>query len=86
MFEHLRDAVLISLFDVRDGYWICPISKESMPLTAFQSECGEWMWKCLPQGMSCSGPYYQAWLGRLSRRSPPVLGRYTLRERTHLNT
>eukprot|EP01048_Picozoa_sp_COSAG05_P034762 COSAG05_NODE_14710_length_389_cov_3.213793_1_plen_129_part_11 len=38
MCEHLRNAVLISLFDVRDGHWICPISKESMPLTAFQSE------------------------------------------------
>jgi hypothetical protein len=68
LFEYLRDAVAISLFDVRDGYWNCPLHEESQALTAFQSEAGEWMWKCLPQGLSCAGPFFQAWIVRIFRK------------------
>jgi hypothetical protein len=37
---------------VKEGYWACPLDESSIPLTAFQSECGAWVWKCLPQGLS----------------------------------
>ena len=70
LFEMLKDAKVINVFDVRDGYWNCPLfydetdpdceRNNSRRLCAFQSECGEWMFKCLPQGLSVSGPYFQA--------------------------
>jgi hypothetical protein len=68
MFEYLRGAKVISVFDVKDGYWACPLDESSIPLTAFQSECGAWVWKCLPQGLSCSGPYFHSWLTRVYRK------------------
>jgi hypothetical protein len=37
-------------------------------LTAFQSEAGEWMWRCVPQGLSCAGPFFQAWIVRIFRK------------------
>ena len=37
-------------------------------VTAFGSEMGSWCWKCLPQGMVSSGPYFQAWCERLFRK------------------
>ena len=75
---------MINVFDVKDGYWNCPLfydetdpdsaRNNSRRLTAFQSECGEWQFKCLPQGLSCSGPYFQAWLTRIFRKYNIVLG------------
>eukprot|EP01048_Picozoa_sp_COSAG05_P009997 COSAG05_NODE_856_length_6943_cov_105.649912_4_plen_712_part_00 len=83
LFEMLKDAKCINVFDVRDGYFNCPLFyDESNPdsernnsrrLCAFQSECGEWMFKCLPQGLSVSGPYFQAWLTRLFRKYNVVM-------------
>ena len=74
----------INVFDVKDGYWNCPLfydetdpdsaRNNSRRLTAVQSECGEWQFKCLPQGLSCSGPYFQAWLTRIFRKYNIVLG------------
>ena len=73
IFEYLRGAKVISVFDVKDGYWACPLDESSIPLTAFQSECGAWVWKCLPQGLSCSGPYFNAWLTRIYRKYKIVI-------------
>ena len=64
---------VISVFDVKDGYWACPLDESSIPLIAFQSECGAWVWKCLPQGLSCSGPYFNAWLTRIYRKYKIVI-------------
>ena len=79
----LKDAKVINVFDVRDGYWNCPLfydetdpdceRNNSRRLCAFQSECGEWMFKCLPQGLSVSGPYFQAWLTRIFRKYDIVM-------------
>ena len=83
LFELLKDAKCINVFDVRDGYWNCPLfydntdpeseRNNSRRLCAFQSECGEWMFKCLPQGLSVSGPYFQAWLTRIFRKYDVVM-------------
>ena len=72
IFDLLYKAKCINVFDVRDGYWNCPrffdesdpdcAQNNSRRLTAFQSECGEWQWKCLPQGLSSAAGYFSAWL------------------------
>ena len=74
LFEYLKDAKVISVFDVKDGYWCCPLDPESSDLVAFSSECGEWKWKCLPQGLSVAAQFYQAWLTRLYRKYSIVIG------------
>ena len=78
IFELLYKAKCINVFDVRDGYWNCPLfydesdpdcaQNNSRRLTAFQSECGEWQWKCLPQGLTSAGGYFSAWLTRTFRK------------------
>ena len=77
-----QGAKVISVFDVKDGYWACPLDESSIPLTAFQSECGAWVWKCLPQGLSCSGPYFHSWLTRVYRKYNIVIDQ--TRYRVHL--
>ena len=74
LFECLRCAKVISLFDIKDGYWNCPLDPASCDLVAFQSECGAWKWRCLPQGLSCSSQYFSAWLMRVYRKYSIVIG------------
>ena len=83
IFELLRTAKVINVFDVKNGYWNCPLffdekdpgcaQNNSRRLTAFQSECGEWQWKCLPQGLSSAGSYFSAWLTRIYRKYDIVM-------------
>ena len=74
LFDYLRDAKVISVFDVKDGYWNCPLDEESQDLVAFSSECGEWKWRCLPQGLSVAAQFFQSWLTRLYRKYSIVIG------------
>jgi len=74
LFEYLRCAKVISLYDIKDGYWNCPLDPISCDLVAFQSECGAWKWRCLPQGLSCSSQYFSAWLMRVYRKYSIVIG------------
>ena len=68
IFSELKNARYLSGFDMENGYWNVALDEKSKRLTAFGSECGSWMYKCLPQGMVSSGPYFQAWCERLFRR------------------
>ena len=74
LFEYLRDAKVVSVYDVKDGYWNCPLDPASRDLVAFQSECGCWRWLCLPQGLCCSSQYFSAWLMRVYRKYSIVIG------------
>ena len=68
IFMALKHAKFLSSFDLENGYWNVSLDESSKRLTAFGSEMGSWVWKCLPQGMVSSGPYFQAWCERLFRR------------------
>jgi len=74
LFEYLRDAKVVSVYDVKDGFWNCPLDPASRNLVAFQSECGAWRWLCLPQGLCCSSQYFSAWLMRVYRKYQIVIG------------
>ena len=51
----MKNAKFLSGFDMENGYWNVALDGKSKRLTAFGSECGSWMWRCLPQGMVSSG-------------------------------
>ena len=79
----MQERRAVNVFDVKNGYWNCPLffdekdpgcaQNNSRRLTAFQSECGEWQWKCLPQGLSSAGSYFSAWLTRIYRKYDIVM-------------
>ena len=56
------------------GYWHVYLDEPSKRLTAWGSEQSQWVWKCLPQGMVSSGPYFQSWVERLFRRHNILAG------------
>ena len=68
IFLELKNAKFLSGFDLENGYWLVGLDEKSKRLTAFGSEYGSWMWRCLPQGMVNSGLYFQAWCERLFRK------------------
>ena len=68
IFMALKGAKYLACFDLENGYWNVALDEKSKRLTAFGSEMGSWVWKCLPQGMVSSGPYFQAWCERLFRK------------------
>jgi len=68
IFMALKGAKYLACFDLENGYWNVALDEKSKRLTAFGSEMGSWCWKCLPQGMVSSGPYFQAWCERLFRK------------------
>ena len=43
-------------------------------LVSFSSECGEWKWRCIPRGISVSAQFFSAWLTRVYRKYPIVIG------------
>ena len=75
LYHSLVGCNVLSACDMKDGYWNVGLDEESMRLTAFCSEAGSWCWRCLPQGMVSSGPYFQTWMERLLRRHNMLAGR-----------
>ena len=74
VFQRLKHAKMLSVCDLSNGYWNVGLDPQSKRLTAFGSEQSQWVWKCLPQGMVSSGPYFQSWVERLFRRHNILAG------------
>lgn len=74
VFQRLKHAKLLSVCDLSNGYWNVGLDEHSKRLTAFGSEQSQWVWRCLPQGMVSSGPYFQMWVERLFRRHNILAG------------
>ena len=74
IFQRLKHAKLLSVCDLCNGYWNVSLDEQSKRLTAWGSEQSQWVWKCLPQGMVSSGPYFQTWVERLFRRHGILAG------------
>ena len=74
IFQRLKHAKMLSVCDLCNGYWNVSLDEKSKRLTAWGSEQSQWVWKCLPQGMVSSGPYFQSWVERLFRRHNILAG------------
>ena len=74
IFQRLKHANLLSVCDLCNGYWNVSLDEKSKRLTAWGSEQSQWVWRCLPQGMVSSGPYFQTWVERLFRRHGILAG------------
>lgn len=74
IFQRLKHAKMLSVCDLCNGYWNVSLDEQSKRLTAWGSEQSQWVWRCLPQGMVSSGPYFQSWVERLFRRHNILAG------------
>ena len=52
---------MISILDLKNGYWLSGLDEKSKELTAFSCEFGTFEYNVAPQGLVCSVAHFQSW-------------------------
>ena len=64
MWAKLQGSKYISLLDLKSGYWLCPLEKESRQYTSFTTPYGTYKYTVAPMGMLTSAAHFQRFVER----------------------
>ena len=67
MYNKLQGSKYISLIDLKSGYWLCPLEKESQDITSFTTPFGTYKYTVCPMGLLTSAAHFQRFVERKLR-------------------